>query len=100
MTAVRRIYVYLVTFAALATFSLGVANLIRALLEAWVSTASAATPGYLQDQVALWGASALVGLPLWAVHWTWARRLSVDPAERSSVLRRLFLYAVLSGATV
>src|SRR5579859_6850157 len=100
MTAVRRIYIYLVTFAALGTLALGVANLLRALLEAWVGTASAASPGHLQDQVSLWGAAALVGLPIWFVHWTWARRLSRDPAERSSPLRRLFLYGVLAGSTL
>ncbi len=100
MIAVRRIYTYLVTFAALGTLGLGVANLLRALLEAWVGTVSAASPGYLQDQVSLWGAAALVGLPIWFVHWTWAQRLSRDPAERSSPLRRLFLYGVLAGSTL
>jgi Domain of unknown function (DUF5671) len=100
MTAVRRIYIYLVTFAALTTLGLGVANLLRALLEAWVSTTSAASPGYLQDQVSLWGAAALVGLPVWFVHWSWAQRLSRDVAERSSPLRRLFLYGVLAGSVL
>lgn len=98
MTATRRIYIYLVTFAALGTLALGVANLLRALLEAWVGAVSAASAGYLQDQVSLWGAAALVGLPIWFVHWTWAQRLSRDPAERSSALRRLFLYGVLAGS--
>jgi hypothetical protein len=51
MTAIRRIYMYLVTFAALVTFGLGVANLLRALLEARVSTTSAASPRYLQAHV-------------------------------------------------
>src|SRR5579871_4353297 len=100
MTAVRRIYLYLVTFASLAALAVGTANLLRALLEAWVSTASATSPGYLQDQVSLWGAAALVGLPVWWVHWSWARRLERDVAERASSLRRLFLYAVLAGSTI
>jgi hypothetical protein len=100
VTAIRRIYLYVVTFAALATLGLGVANLVRALLEAWVSTMSATSPGYLQDQVALWGAAALVGLPVWALHWLWAQRLTADTAERRSPLRRLFLYSALAGALV
>jgi hypothetical protein len=100
MNSARRIYLYLVTFAALSAFAVGIANLIRALLEEWVSTASATNPGYLQDQVAMWGAAALVALPVWAVHWMWAQRLAAaDSTERSSVLRRLFLYAALAGAT-
>jgi uncharacterized protein DUF5671 len=100
MTAVRRIYLYVVTFAALTSVGLGIANLIRAILETWLSTASSATTGYLQDQVSQWGAAAVVGLPIWYAHWSWARRLTTDVAERSSPLRRLFLYAVLSGSTI
>jgi hypothetical protein len=98
MIAVRRIYVYIVTFAALGILALGVANLVRALLEALVGTVSATSPGYLQDQVALWGAAAVVGLPVWALHWRWAQRLSANDIEQSSSLRRLFLYGVLLGA--
>jgi Domain of unknown function (DUF5671) len=100
MTAVTRIYLYVVTFAALASVGLGIANLVRAVLETWVSTASSASTGYLQDQVSQWGAAAVVGLPIWYAHWWWARRLTADGAERSSPLRRLFLYAVLSGSTI
>lgn len=72
MTAVRRIYLYVVAFAGLAAVSLGAANLVRTLVEAWGGTPAATTPGYFQDQVALWSGTALVGLPVWALHWWWA----------------------------
>jgi hypothetical protein len=95
MIAIRRIYIYVVMFAALATLAFGVANLVRTLLAAWVGGMSAGTPDYLRDQVAFWGAAALVGLPVWVVHWLWAQRLCRDASERASPLRRLFLYLVL-----
>src|SRR5581483_10343805 len=99
MTAVRRVYIYLVTLAALGVLCLGVANLLRALLEAWV-VAPSTTPGYLQDQVALWAAAVLVALPIWTAHWRWAQHLCANASERSSALRRLFLYVALAGATL
>jgi hypothetical protein len=100
MTAVRRLYVYLVAFAALGALATGLANLLRALLEVWLQTAAAITPGYLQDQVALWGAAILVGLPMWGLHWTWAQRRRAEAVERRSTLRRLYVYAVLASAAL
>src|SRR5207302_5395006 len=51
--------------------------------------------------VALNGAAALVGLPVWLVHWLWIQRTArADPGERASTLRRLYLYAVLAGAAL
>jgi hypothetical protein len=100
MIAVRRMYVYMVTLAALGALSLGLANLVRALLEAAVHTPSATSPAYLQDQLALWAATALVALPIWAVHWRWTQTLCASLDERSSALRRLFVYAALAGAVI
>jgi hypothetical protein len=85
MTAVRRVYMYLVTLVALGALCLGVANLVRALLEAWVGTPSA-SPGYLQDQLALWAAAALVALPIWAAHWQWAQGGLTTRSARNRVL--------------
>src|SRR5690242_15716321 len=100
MTAVRRIYMYLVTFAALGALSLGFANLARTLLETAVRSPLATGGTYLADQLALWAAAALVALPIWAVHWRWAQRECANRDERSSALRRLFLYGALTGAIV
>lgn len=100
MTTIRRVYIYVVAFAGLAALTVGLANLGRALLAVLVGASAAAAPGYLRDQVSLWVAVALVGLPLWALHWRWAQRLSDDLEERTSTLRRLYLYLVLAGATL
>lgn len=99
MIAIRRIYLYLLTLAGLAMLASGVANLGRILIDVLLGTPAVNTAQYVREGVALWGAVALVGLPVWAVHWRWAQRQaqgSVD--ERSSTLRRLFVYVVLAGA--
>ncbi len=98
MIRVRRIYLYLVTLAALGMWSLATATVVRTVLEAWLQAPSATTPALVQDQLAFWGAAALIGMPVWAVHWQWSRRLCVHPGERASTLRRLFLYVALTGA--
>jgi hypothetical protein len=55
----------------------------------------------VRDTVSLWGALAIVGLPVWLLHWLWMERTArSDPRERASTLRRLYLYVVLAGASV
>ena len=97
MSAIRRIYVYLLSFVGLLMLSGAVSNLGRVIVEL---VASSVVAEYLREEVSRWGAAALVGLPVWLVHWSWAQRLaSQSPDERSSTLRRLYLYAVVGVAT-
>jgi hypothetical protein len=99
--AIRRLYLYLLAFVGLAMWTSGAANLARVVLE--VLTAAPVTAGatYVREQVASWGAATLVGVPVWLAHWLLAQRLlAKDPAERESALRRLYLYAVLTVATI
>lgn len=43
-------------------------------------------------------AGIIVQLPIWAIHWTLAERdASRSPAERASVLRRTYLYLVMTA---
>jgi Domain of unknown function (DUF5671) len=99
MSATRRVYLYLLAFAGLAMLALGVANLGEALLAGLLEPGTTAT--FLREQVSRSGAAALVGLPVWALHWHWAQRgAAANPDERASTLRRLYLYAVLAGAVL
>ena len=98
MTSIRRIYAYLMTFAGLTLVAVAAANLAQTLIYALLQPPQATNAGAIRDSVAQYAAAALVGLPLWLVHWTWIRRTTArDPAERASALRRLFLYAVVAG---
>ena len=99
MTNIRRIYAYLMTFAGLTLVAVAAANLGQTLIYALLQLPQMTNAGAIRDSIAQYAAAALVGLPLWLVHWMWiGRTTSRDPAERASALRRLFLYAVLAGS--
>ncbi len=96
MLTVRRLYVYLVAGASLAVLITGLngagATLIELLLR------GGALEGTYRQTIATVAAEILVALPLWVLHWRYAQRLAHrDPTERRAVLRRLYLYAVLSA---
>jgi Domain of unknown function (DUF5671) len=99
VTAIRRIYIYLLAFAGLLMLVIGTANLGRVVIQLALATSRVAGAGFFREEVSRWGAAALIGLPVWLVHWWWAQRLAaLSPDERASGLRRLYLYAVLAVA--
>src|SRR5258708_26127410 len=99
MTSIRRIYAYLLTFGGLAIAAIALANLGQVLIDSSLQPPQAMAVGALRDGVAQHAAAALVGLAAWGLHWTWIRRIARrDDAERASTLRRVFLYAVLTGS--
>jgi hypothetical protein len=101
VTTIRRIYAYLLAFAGLAMLSIAAASLLQVLVDVALQSPLTAAQQYVRDTVALNGAAALVGLPVWLVHWLWIQRTArADPGERVSTLRRLYLYTVLAGAAV
>jgi hypothetical protein len=99
--AIRRIYVYLLAFFGLLMLAGGTANLLRVVLEVLLAAPRTAAVDYVREEVSRAGAAALIGLPVWLIHWWWAQRLATRAtAERASVLRRLFLYVVLGIALI
>jgi hypothetical protein len=99
MTTIRRLYAYLLAFAGLAMLAVGAANLGQVLVDVLLHAPLASGAGYVRDTVSLNAAAVLVGLPVWLVHWLWVERsVRRDDAERSSTLRRLYLYIVLAAA--
>ena len=94
MQTVRRVYLYLVSAISLIGISWAVIGLARLIIS----------EGIGQGQIiglASWLAVIIVGLPIFLFHWLMAQRLAgQNPAERSSVIRRLFLYVIMAaGAT-
>jgi hypothetical protein len=88
----RRLYLYLVSAAALATLALGVSALGFTILLFYFNDPSAQ---YDRTALAIWTATTLVALPVWAVHFWFARRFARrDSAERASSIRRLYVYWV------
>ncbi|MGI9147737.1 MAG: DUF5671 domain-containing protein [Chloroflexota bacterium] len=100
MTTIRRIYAYLLAFAGLAMFSTAAAHLVQLLVDVVLQSPMAAVDPYVRDTASLFAAAALVGLPVWLLHWLWiGRSVRANPEERASTLRHLYLTAVLVGAT-
>lgn len=102
MQVIRRVYTYLLALVGVGLLSLSVANLASTLLDvALAAPPAAASERFVREQTARWAAGAVVGLPVWALHWWWAQRgAGASPSERASALRRLYLYLVLAGATL
>src|SRR3954471_2475152 len=99
MTTIRRVYAYLLTFAGLAILSVAAANLGQLLIDVALQPGQSSASGAVRDGVAQNAAAAVVGLVAWLAHWTWITRTARrDPSERASILRRLFVYAVLTGS--
>ena len=86
----RRLYLYLVSAAALATLATGLSALgFTALMFAFNDPNAEASRGALAGATA----ATLVALVVWGVHFWFARRYAHrDPAERASAIRRLYVY--------
>jgi hypothetical protein len=93
----RRLYLYLVSAAALGLLAAGLALLGNIVLLFAFNDPTAQDS---RTQLAIYTAMTLVALPVWGVHFWFARRFAHrDPAERASAIRRLYLYwACLGGA--
>ncbi|HXN78111.1 MAG TPA: DUF5671 domain-containing protein, partial [Candidatus Dormibacteraeota bacterium] len=93
----RRLYLYLVGAAGLGLLAAGVALLGITVLLFVFNDPSADSN---RTQLAIFTAMTLVALPVWGVHFWFARRFAMrDPSERASAIRRLYLYwACLASA--
>ncbi|HEV2414702.1 MAG TPA: DUF5671 domain-containing protein, partial [Candidatus Dormibacteraeota bacterium] len=86
----RRLYLYLVSAAAFVLLSAGL-SLLGATALLFVFNDPSADSS--RSQLAIFTAMTLVAMPVWGVHFWFAQRLAGrDPYERSSALRRLYLY--------
>jgi len=90
MHNIRRGYIYLACLASLQAVSWAVISLLRNVLLPNAVTSL--------ENTALQIAIIIVGLPIFLVHWLWAQRLARrDVDERESIVRRLYLYGVMSA---
>ena len=98
----RRLYLYLVSAASLALLAAGLCLLGATVLLFVFDDPSAQQS---RTQLAAFTAMTLVALPVWGIHFWFARRFALrDPHERASAIRRLYLYlaclALSVGATI
>ena len=86
----RRLYLYLVSAAALGTLAAGLSALgFNVLLFIFNDPNAEASRGAIAGATA----ATLVALAVWGVHFWFARRYAHrDPAERAAAIRRLYVY--------
>ena len=86
----RRLYLYVVSAAALVLLAVGLTLLGFTVLLFVFNDPSAESS---RSQLAIYTAMTVVAAPGWGVHFWFARRFAMrDPFERASALRRLYLY--------
>jgi uncharacterized protein DUF5671 len=86
----RRLYLYLVSAAALVVLAAGLV-LLGATVVLFVFNDPSADSS--RGALAIFTAMTVVALPVWAVHFGFGQRFALrDPYERASALRRLYLY--------
>ena len=94
----RRLYIYLVSIAALAVLAFGLANLGSTALLFLLNSPDAQ---YSRSSLAGFTAMVVVAFPLWAIHmWLGRRFARRDPAERASAIRRVYLYLACAGSSI
>jgi hypothetical protein len=93
----RRLYLYLVSAVSLGLLAAGLALLGTTLLLFLFNDPTAQSS---RTQLAGFTAMTAVALPVWGIHFWFARRYAMrDPYERASAIRRLYIYwACLGGA--
>jgi hypothetical protein len=90
MSNVRRWYVYLVCAITINAVVWSVIGLLRNLLISGINAPETA--------LALEIAVIIISLPIYIIHWIWARRTTArEPDELSSIPRRLYLYGMMAG---
>jgi hypothetical protein len=93
VTTIRRIHIYLFSAVGLAMSSIGATNLLRWLSNQFTQEAIGSGTRSLITVVSL----LITGIPLWVLFWYSAQANFFSPskAEKSSLLRKFYLYLVI-----
>ncbi len=99
---VRRVYLYLVAAVGLASVLVGVVGVINVFIRAVGGSGLIVD---LRQLLAIFIAMLIAGLPVWLVNWRRVQIAAADPGpigqnERSSLVRRIYLYLFLFAATM
>ncbi|MFZ1771453.1 MAG: DUF5671 domain-containing protein, partial [Caldilinea sp.] len=92
LAAVRRFYVYLVAFVSQIAMLFGINDLIDTISRAWLQSDGLLQGSFVRTATARSVGLLLVATPLFLIHWWLGQRHRNEAEERSSVLRKLFLY--------
>ena len=94
----RRLYLYVVSAVSLGLLAAGLSLLGNTVLLFLFNDPSAQ---YSRTQLAGFTAMTAVALPVWGIHFWFARRYAMrDPYERASAIRRLYVYGACLGSAI
>ena len=94
VSTTKRLYFYLLSFAALLVAANGLILLLNFILDRL--SRQVIVSSAISEQLGLSLALLLVGSALWVPHWAYIQRQVVKyPAETESSLRKLYIYAFL-----
>ena len=100
----RDAFLYLFSFAALGTWTIGLGSLMFTLIDHWIPDSLAHTYGYgsLQDQIAASLAAVIVAFPIYLLVMAYIlRRIEVHADKLDSPIRKWLTYlALLVAASV
>lgn len=100
LVAVRRFYVYLVAFVSQVAILFGINDLIEIISRAWLQSDGLLQGAFVRTATARAIGLLLVATPLFLIHWWLGQRRRHEDAERTSVLRKLFLYASTAAGLI
>jgi hypothetical protein len=101
LATIRRLYFYLIAFISLIVGLTSLHGLLTMLFEVWLSAEALSTvndAAFIRNAVARDGGLLLVATPIFLIHWAYVQGIARSQRpnsveERSSTLRKLFLYA-------
>ena len=102
---IRRIYSYILTAIGIALLAAGAFGLLRLVIGILTGRADALdlSENFLQEQLSLYLTLLLVGLSAWVWYWRQIQsqvELDSSGEERSTLVRRIYLYLVSSASVV
>jgi hypothetical protein len=104
---VRRIYAYLVAAIGLSVLLVGIGGLLSIVVDL-LTTPAAVGLSYYREQVALFSAMTVVGVPVWLIPWRTMQGVALTPPgagtageeERRSTIRKIYLYLFVFVAAI
>ncbi|MBI3741336.1 MAG: DUF3842 family protein [Chloroflexi bacterium] len=98
---IRRLYLYLIAGVGLTAFLIGTSGIISVIIRA----VAASFNSDLREQFAWFTAALLAGIFVWIVPWRRSQNIALETEssgreERRSIVRKIYLYVFLFGATM
>ncbi len=100
-TEPERVYRYLVAAAGLVVLIVGIVTALALAIDVLTPTSAIRSGGWWRNQIVLAITFIGVGIPVWAYYWSDIQRVVARTvAERMSLARRVYLFAIFGVASL